>query len=133
MGLACQYKDQCLLWDDNCKGDRGRALDRFYNSNGTLYYLVYHPCGYTEHERGSFCAPWAPAAKVSAAMFSFLHQSDCLTSWEEWHSSYPEKSIWTHKDWAQNNEITVTVDLDHVTSSASFGGCCDGCGLSGGK
>lgn len=63
-----------------------------------------------------------------------MHKSDCLASWEEWHTRHPEEAYWTHIDRGLNTDITVVVDWNQVTPSALNNmGCCDACEMKGGK
>ena len=112
------------------------ALNNFFSQWGTLWHLVYHPCEYPAHAVGGWCQNWLAPPPISSAIKSWMREPECLTSFAEWHSAHPgpNETHWTHIDWdwANNAQVTQTIDWAQVTATSTIG-CCDSCMVFGGN
>ena len=130
-GLTCriQFPDQCMLWDSTCSGNKTDALDEFFNNSGTMYQLVYGAWEYYPIHREKGGIPPDTNSKIT----SWMREPDCRSSFLEWHTENPEQSSWSYTDWADNTNVSRTIDWSSIATTSGSFGCCDACELVGGN
>lgn len=124
------FPDQCLLWDDQCTGNRTEALDLFFNNSGALYNVVYgaHCIWSREFE----CAPWLPSPEVLPKFLDWLRQPECVQSFYEYHTQNANQPAWTWSGRIFDGWSTYAIDWDTIATTTSSVGCCNQCTILGG-
>ncbi|KAL9066628.1 MAG: hypothetical protein Q9161_007458 [Pseudevernia consocians] len=125
------FPDQCLLWDNQCTGNRTEALDLFFNNSGTLYNVVYgaHCIWSREYE----CAPWLPSPAVLPDFLDWLRKPECVQSFYEYHTHHTDQPPWTWSGRIFDGWSTYTIDWNTVATTTSSVGCCEQCTILGGN
>ncbi|CAF9939064.1 hypothetical protein IMSHALPRED_001193 [Imshaugia aleurites] len=125
------FLDQCLLWNNECTGNRTEALDLFFNNSGTLYNEVYG--AHCIWSRESECAPWLPSPAVLPKFLEWLRQPECVQSFDEYHTRNEDQPPWTWSGRIFDGWSTHTLDWSTIATTTSNVGCCGQCTIFGGN
>ena len=108
------------------------ALDYFFNQSGSMWHLVYHPCDWDTHMNADWCKPYLARPPMSSSIKSWMRNHDCVSSFDEWHTSNLNQPEWTYTDWV-GYETTLSMNWNQLATTASTIGCCDACAIAGGN
>ena len=80
-----------------------------------------------------WCKPWLARPPMSSSIKSWMRNHDCISSFNEWHSSHLDEPTWTYTDWVDDAQTTLSMNWNQLATTASTIGCCDACAIAGGN
>lgn len=127
-----KYEDECLLWDNSCKGNKSEALNSFFNNTGAMFHLVHNAHCIWNHY-GDFCYPWLPPGTVMPKLLGWMRDSQCIADFNEWHDQHPDAPPWVYSTRQYNGWDYSTIDFSSQATTTASIGCCGRCTVAGGN
>lgn len=128
------FKDQCLLWDNSCSGNRTLAIDEFFNN--TKWSLIGNQC-FSQFDAGvppgdpGLSIPYVGGGGFGPVQLDNIIPSDCkdynpserISEWQDIKSWMRSPScVSAQNEWMEaGGKATLNISSNVVPS------CCEGC------